>query len=87
MHDALSRLVARRPWLDVAAAVVIGAFCAAELAARPPGSTLLTVALAATSALGCGAVIIRSRHPLAASLAVGAAQAVRLPGRERLHDL
>src|ERR1700727_294693 len=73
MHDALSRLVARRPWLDVAAAVVIGAFCAAELAARPPGSPLLTVALAATSALGCGAVIIRSRHPLAASLAVGAA--------------
>ena len=73
MHDILSRLVARRAWLDVAAAGVIGALCAVQLAARAPASAPLTVALVAVSALGCGAVIIRGRHPLAAALAVGAA--------------
>ena len=73
MRDALSRVLARRRWLDVAAAVVIGALCAAELATSPPGSALLVLGLAATAALGCGAMVIRDRRPLAASLVVGAA--------------
>jgi signal transduction histidine kinase len=73
MHDALSRLLAHRLSLDVAAAVIIGAICAEELAANRPGSALLGVALVAAATLGCGAVVVRGRHPLAASLAVGAA--------------
>jgi signal transduction histidine kinase len=73
MHDGLSRLVTRRPWLDVAAAAVIGALCAAQLATSPPGSASVAVAVTAVSALGCGAVITRSRLPLATSLVVGAA--------------
>ncbi len=73
MHDALSRLVARRSGLDLAAAVVIGGLCAAALATSAPRGAALTVALAAAAALGCGAVAIRRRHPLAVSLVVGAA--------------
>jgi signal transduction histidine kinase len=47
---------------------VIGCFCVIQIATRPPPGTGLTVAVAAFTAFGCCALLVRHRHPLAIAL-------------------
>ena len=74
MLDALSRLALRAGrWFGPVAAVVIGGLCLVQIATQPPRGTGLTVAVSAFTALGCCAVLIRHRHPMAIVLTFSAA--------------
>jgi signal transduction histidine kinase len=74
MHDRLARLarIDGQYW-DIAAAIAIGCVSVVELAIKPARSAGLTVAVLATTALGCAAVVTRRRYPVAMSVAYGGA--------------
>jgi signal transduction histidine kinase len=71
MHEPLKRLAyGASRWFDPAAALLIAGFCLIELINTPPHGTGLTVAIAAASALGSLAVLMRRRYPLTIALIV-----------------
>lgn len=74
MHDALERLapVASR-WFDPAAALLVAGFCLVQLISQPPRGAGLTAGIAALTAFGCLAMVIRRRYPRLVTLVFPAA--------------